>query len=169
MSEYTFLREDMTTRTFQVAVEKAGKCAQQQRKKFKIFKLVGIVEPTEAVYKPLEQEQPPEPAKPRRKALDVTLEQSGREVTATVNYVDPLLEERAQRSTYVLAAGDGYQVCLGVMLSIFPNLHDLTVGPDLDTCAKTFGTEAAAAEYVERITKLLDRINANEPQEGGEA
>jgi hypothetical protein len=108
------------------------------------------------------------PVPPKKKALDVTLERKGREVRATVNYVDPKLVERAKRSSYVLVKGNGYQVCLGTMLSIFPNLRALAVGPDGDRCAKTFDTEAAAAEYVERITKLLDIINANEPQEGGE-
>jgi hypothetical protein len=91
--------QDSFERTKGLAMEQA----QDDHTQMLVCKVVGIVKTQEPVYEPLEQ--------------------SGRKVRATVNYVDPKLEERAKR----------------------------------------------AAEYVERITKLLDFINANEPQEGGEA
>jgi len=115
------------------------------------------------VFEPLEDTEPP-----KKKALDVTLEQNEsdkRRFTVKVNYIDPCL-----MAHYGTLASDGV-FAIEVLPNDYARLHNdkLSIGGIDRHCSRTFQTAEEATDRIERITKLLDIINANEQQEGGEA
>jgi hypothetical protein len=150
--------------SFDEALAEATRISAGFNRDANIYKLVGTMRRQEPVFEPLEDTEPP-----KKKALDVTLEQREKAVIATLKHIGPKLLARYAGKSLTLATDGTYKVCLMRHFKIYSGVHDLTVGRCGTVSAEDFGTEAAAAEYVERITKLLDIINANEPQEGGEA
>jgi hypothetical protein len=123
----------------------------------RITKLLAIINANE----PLEE---PEPPKPRRKVLDVELEQRDSTVMATVNHVDPKLVKEAM----TLIHG-------GVQIRTDPDRYtaafrdELIIGGKGGTSNTIFPSAADASSWIAEVHRLLAIINANEPQEGGEA
>jgi hypothetical protein len=170
MTEYIRVRRcDVSQDSFEKTKGLAMEQAQDEHTQMLVCKVVGIVKTQEPVYEPLEDTEPEQAPKPRRKALDVTLEQKGRRVIAELAYVDPKLALKTGLNPIDVIATDGiYKVCFGHHLGMYERLCELTVCNEPSVKVQEFSEADAAAEYVERITKLLDIINANEPQEGGE-
>jgi hypothetical protein len=163
MAEYIRVRrcdvlQDSFERTKGLAMEQA----QDEHTQMLVCKVVGIVKPQEPVYEPLEEPVPP---KPRRKVLDVELEQRDSTVMATVKYID-MAWAKALPGSEIATDGE-YKVCLMDETRVYAGLDDLTIGTNTFS-ATDFRDVKRATKYVERIGKLLDEINANEPQEGGE-
>jgi hypothetical protein len=160
MAEYIRVRRcDVSEDSFERTKGLANEQAQDQHTQMLVCKVVGIVKPQEPVYEPLEEPEPP-----KKKALDVTLEQNGQQVTVTVNHADPrLMKEKrvlidglvkinTDNCSYTRAYGD-----------------QIIVGGRDSSAVCGFPSAEAATKYVEHVHCLLDIINANEPQEGGEA
>jgi hypothetical protein len=167
MSKYVVIEEPLSfvQKGLEQSIEDARNVAASTRKTFLVCQIVGKVVP-HVVYEDLAE---PEPEPPKKKALDVTLEQREKTVIATLKHIDPKLAARYSVKSVTLATDGTYKVCLMRDFKIYGGLRDLTVGRCGTVSAEDFGTVRAAAEYVERIGKLIDEINANEPQEGGEA
>jgi hypothetical protein len=164
MAGYIRVRRcDVSEDSFERTKGLANEQAQDQHTQMLVCKVVGIVKTQEPVYEPLEE---PEPPKPRRKVLDVELEQRDSTVMATVKHLD-MAWAKALPGSEIATDGE-YHVCFMDETRVYAGLNDLTVGKNTFS-ATDFRDVERAAEYVERITKLLDIINANEPQEGGEA
>jgi hypothetical protein len=162
MAEYIRVRrynvsQDSFERTKGLAMEQA----QDEHTQMLVCKVVGIVKTQEPVYEPLEE---PEPPKPRRKVLDVELEQRDSTVMATVNHVDPKLVKEAM----TLIHG-------GVQIRTDPDRYtaafrdELIIGGKGGTSNTIFPSAADASSWIAEVHRLLAIINANEPQEGGEA